>query len=46
MTLPPISIPSLAMLRNSFPPRLLLMVAFGVVLVGSAAGIAANMLLP
>jgi uncharacterized membrane protein YraQ (UPF0718 family) len=46
MTLPPVSIPSLAMLRNSFPPRLLVMVSLGVVLVGSAAGLAAKMLLP
>ncbi|MGA2397043.1 MAG: permease [Steroidobacteraceae bacterium] len=46
MTLPPISIPSLAMLRKSFPPRLLVMVALGVVLVGSVAGLAANSLLP
>jgi uncharacterized membrane protein YraQ (UPF0718 family) len=45
VTLPPISIPSLAMLRNSFPPRLLLMVSFAVVLIGSAAGLAAKMLL-
>jgi uncharacterized membrane protein YraQ (UPF0718 family) len=42
MTLPPISIPSLAMLRKSFQPRLLLMVACGVVLLGSLAGIAAK----
>jgi hypothetical protein len=40
------SIPSLAMLRKSFPSRLLLMVSVGVVLVGSAAGIAAKMHLP
>jgi uncharacterized membrane protein YraQ (UPF0718 family) len=46
MTLPPISIPSLAMLRKSFPPRLLLMVSVGVVLLGSAAGLAAKMVLP
>jgi uncharacterized membrane protein YraQ (UPF0718 family) len=45
MTLPPISIPSLAMLRNSFRPRLLVMVACGVVLLGSLAGIAANVFL-
>jgi uncharacterized membrane protein YraQ (UPF0718 family) len=45
MTLPPISIPSLAMLRNSFRPRLLVMVSFGVVLVGSVAGLAAKIFL-
>jgi uncharacterized protein len=45
MTLPPISIPSLAMLRNSFRPRLLVMVACGVVLLGSLAGIAAKVFL-
>lgn len=46
MTLPPISIPSLAMLRKSFPPRLLVMVSFGVVLLASVAGLAANLFLP
>jgi uncharacterized membrane protein YraQ (UPF0718 family) len=45
MTLPPISIPSLAMLRNSFRPRLLVMVACGVVLLGSLAGAAAKVFL-
>jgi len=45
MTLPPISIPSLAMLRNSFRPRLLAMVVCGVVLLGSLAGIAAKVFL-
>jgi uncharacterized protein len=45
MTLPPISIPSLAMVRKSFPPRLLVMVSCGVVLLGSLAGIAAKVLL-
>jgi uncharacterized membrane protein YraQ (UPF0718 family) len=46
MTLPPISIPSLAMLRKSFPPRLLAMVSCGVVLLGSVAGLAAGLFLP
>jgi uncharacterized membrane protein YraQ (UPF0718 family) len=46
MTLPPISIPSLAMLRNSFRPRLLVMVSFGVVMLGSVAGLVAKMFLP
>jgi uncharacterized membrane protein YraQ (UPF0718 family) len=38
MTLPPISLPSLAMLARSFPPRLLAVVAAAVVLFGLAAG--------
>jgi hypothetical protein len=46
MTLPPISIPSLAMLRNSFRPRLLVMVSFGVVMLGGVAGLVAKMFLP
>ncbi len=38
MTLPPISLPSMAMLGRSFPPRILAMVAGGVVLFGLLAG--------
>lgn len=38
MTLPPVSLPSLAMLARSFPPRILAMVAVGVVLFGLAGG--------
>jgi hypothetical protein len=38
MTLPPISLPSVAMLARSFPPRVLAMVAGGVVLFGLAGG--------
>jgi uncharacterized protein len=45
LTLPPISLPSLAVLRNSFQPRVLVMVSLGVVLVGSVAGLAATMFL-
>jgi uncharacterized membrane protein YraQ (UPF0718 family) len=45
MTLPPISMPSLAMVRNSFRPRLLVMVSCGVVILGSLAGIAAKIVL-
>jgi uncharacterized membrane protein YraQ (UPF0718 family) len=41
MTLPPISLPSMAMLARSFPPRILAMVAGVVVLFGVAAGFAA-----
>jgi len=37
MTLPPISLPSLAMVSRSFPARILALVAGGVVLVGLAA---------
>ena len=43
MTLPPISLPSLAMLYRSFPPRILAAVAAGVVafgLIGAAAALA------
>jgi uncharacterized membrane protein YraQ (UPF0718 family) len=42
MTLPPISIPSLAMLRKSFRPRLLVTVALGVLFIGSGAGLIAK----
>ncbi|HEX3365668.1 permease [Phenylobacterium sp.] len=38
MTLPPISLPSMAMLARSFPPRILAAVAGGVVLFGLAGG--------
>jgi uncharacterized membrane protein YraQ (UPF0718 family) len=38
MTLPPISLPSVAMLARSFPPKILAMVTAGVVLFGLAAG--------
>jgi uncharacterized protein len=38
MTLPPISVPSLAMLARSFRPRLLALVAVSVVLFGVVAG--------
>ena len=38
MTLPPISLPSMAMLARSFPPRILAVVAAAVVLIGVAAG--------
>lgn len=38
MTLPPISLPSLAMLARSFPPRILAVVGAGVVLFGIAGG--------
>jgi len=38
MTLPPISLPSVAMLARSFPPRILALVAAGVVLFGVAGG--------
>ena len=38
MTLPPISVPSLAMLARSFRPRLLTLVAVSVVLFGVVGG--------
>lgn len=38
MTLPPVSAPSLAMLARAFPPRVLVMVAAGVVAFGLAGG--------
>ena len=38
MTLPPISLPSMAMLARSFPPRILAMTAGAVVLFGLAGG--------
>jgi uncharacterized membrane protein YraQ (UPF0718 family) len=38
MTLPPISVPSLAMLARSFRPRLLTVVAVSVVLFGVVSG--------
>lgn len=38
MTLPPISLPSMAMLSRSFPPRILAVVAGAVVLFGLAGG--------
>jgi uncharacterized membrane protein YraQ (UPF0718 family) len=38
MTLPPISLPSVAMLVKAFPPRILAMVCGGVVLFGLAGG--------
>jgi uncharacterized membrane protein YraQ (UPF0718 family) len=41
MTLPPVSAPSLAMLARAFPPRVLVMVAAGVVLFGILGGAAA-----
>jgi uncharacterized membrane protein YraQ (UPF0718 family) len=44
MTLPPISLPSMAMLSRSFPPRILAVVAGAVVLFGVAAGALAVLL--
>ncbi len=41
MTLPPISLPSLAMLARSFPPRILAVVGVAVVLFGIAGGVLA-----
>ena len=41
MTLPPISLPSMAMLSRSFPPRILAVVAAAVVLFGVIAGLLA-----
>ncbi|WP_321841833.1 permease [Paraburkholderia bannensis] len=41
MTLPPVSVPSLAMLAGSFRPRVLTLVACVVVLVGIVSGLAA-----
>ncbi len=41
MTLPPISVPSMAMLSRSFPPRILAVVGLAVVLFGVAAGLLA-----
>lgn len=41
MTLPPISLPSMAMLARSFPPRILAVVGLAVVLFGVAAGLLA-----
>lgn len=41
MTLPPVSAPSLAMLARAFPPRVLVMVAAGVVVFGLVGGAAA-----
>jgi len=38
MTLPPISLPSMAMLARSFPPRILAVVGLAVVLFGVVAG--------
>jgi uncharacterized membrane protein YraQ (UPF0718 family) len=38
MTLPPISLPSMAMLVRSFPPRTLAVVGVAVVLFGIAGG--------
>jgi uncharacterized membrane protein YraQ (UPF0718 family) len=45
MTLPPISVPSVAMLWRSFRPRTLAAVSLGVVLIGCAAGVAAEIFL-
>ncbi len=42
MTLPPVSVPSLAMLARSFRPRVLTIVALTVVLFGIAAGLIAT----
>jgi uncharacterized protein len=44
MTLPPISVPSVAMLWRSFRPRTLAAVSLGVVLIGCAAGVVAEIL--
>jgi uncharacterized membrane protein YraQ (UPF0718 family) len=41
MTLPPVSVPSLAMVAGSFPARALAAVAIGVVAFGVAGGLAA-----
>ncbi|SPB13383.1 membrane protein [Caballeronia novacaledonica] len=41
MTLPPVSVPSLAMLARSFPPRVLAFVAAAVVLFGIVSGLIA-----
>jgi uncharacterized membrane protein YraQ (UPF0718 family) len=38
MTLPPISLPSVAMLARSFPPRILAVIGAGVILFGVAGG--------
>ncbi len=38
MTLPPVSVPSLAMLAKSFPPKVLAFVAAAVVMFGIVAG--------
>jgi uncharacterized protein len=45
MTLPPISVPSVAMLWRSFRPRTLAAVSLGVVLIGCAAGVVAEIFL-
>jgi hypothetical protein len=42
MTLPPISLPSMAMLARSFPPRVLAVVGAAVVVIGVAAGAIAS----
>lgn len=42
MTLPPISLPSVAMLARSFPPRVLAAVGAGVLAIGIAAGAIAS----
>jgi uncharacterized membrane protein YraQ (UPF0718 family) len=44
MTLPPISLPSMAMLARAFPPRVLAIVAGAVVLFGLAGGLSAGLL--
>jgi uncharacterized protein len=44
MTLPPISVPSVAMLWGSFGPRTLRLVSIGVIVLGCAAGIVATRL--
>ena len=41
ITLPPISLPSMAMLARAFPPRVLALTAAAVVLTGLAAGLLA-----
>ncbi len=41
MTLPPISLPSLAMLARSFPPRVLAVVSTAVVMFGLIGGLMA-----
>jgi hypothetical protein len=42
MTLPPISLPSMAMVARSFPPRVLVAVGAGVLAIGVIAGAIAS----
>lgn len=45
MALPPVSVPSVAMLWRTFPPRILGLVSAGVILLATAGGLAAQFLL-